>query len=292
MASGFFAILDDISAIMDDVATMTKIATKKTSGILGDDLAVNAEKSTGFTSSRELPVLWKIAKGSLLNKVIILPIAFTLSFFYPPAILVVLVLGGLFLSYEGGEKLLEWAMTIGKSKEEDANEEQHTTDEPDTAQDENSKVRSAVLTDFILSLEIVIIAMGTVLEEPILTQIIVVSIVALLATVGVYGLVALIVRLDDIGFYLLNKYGNRGVLPSVGRALVWVLPRLIKLLSVVGLIALLLVSGEIFMHYVPGLHYWVDEYVHFIPGFVQNFLISSLVGLLLALGIHALKPKH
>lgn len=288
MASGFFAVLDDIAALMDDMATMTKVATKKTAGILGDDLAVNAEKSTGFSSSRELPVLWKIAKGSLLNKIIILPFAFLLSYFYQPAILVILVLGGLFLAYEAGEKVLEWIQLLFNKSS--AEKTETSTNLSDTEQ-ENAKVKSAIFTDFILSLEIVIIAMGTVLEEPIFTQIVVVSAVALIATIGVYGIVALIIRLDDIGYYLTNKYGQRGFLPSLGRSLIWTLPRLIKLLSVVGLLALLLVSGEIFVHYVPGLQQFLEENVKFLPAVILNFIVSLIIGLVLAGATHLFKRK-
>ncbi|MFZ0596454.1 MAG: DUF808 family protein, partial [Flavobacterium sp.] len=192
MASGFFVLLDDIAAIMDDVAVMSKIAAKKTAGILGDDLAVNAEKASGFASSRELPVLWAISKGSLLNKIIILPIAFLLSAFLPDAIIVILVLGGLFLAYEGAEKIYEYIFP--HSHEESA---AGITDEVLTEEEileaEKGKVKSAIITDFILSVEIVIIALGTVIEQPLVQQIIVTSIIALIATIGVYGIVAVIV---------------------------------------------------------------------------------------------------
>ena len=199
MASGFFALLDDIAALMDDVATMSKISTKKTAGILGDDLAVNAEKASGFISSRELPVLWAITKGSFLNKLIILPLAFLLSAFFPPAIKVILVLGGMYLAYEGAEKIFEVLFHKSHKKENTNNTVQAVN-----KAEEKKKIKSAIFTDFILSVEIVIIALGTVLKEPLLTQILVVSIVALIATVGVYGIVALIVRMDDLGFRLIK----------------------------------------------------------------------------------------
>ncbi|HTG64948.1 MAG TPA: DUF808 family protein, partial [Flavobacterium sp.] len=194
MASGFFALLDDIAAIMDDVAVMSKVAAKKTAGILGDDLAVNAEKASGFASSRELPVLWAISKGSLINKIIILPIAFLLSAFFPLAIIIILVLGGLFLAYEGTEKIHEFFFHRHHDKIEIT--EQTFTEEEILAL-EKDKIKSAIVTDFILSVEIVIIALGTVIGQPITQQIAVVSIIALLATVGVYGIVALIVRMDE-----------------------------------------------------------------------------------------------
>jgi len=202
MASGFFALLDDIAAIMDDVAAMTKITTKKTAGILGDDLAVNAEKASGFVSSREIPVLWAITKGSMLNKLMILPLAFLLSAFIPWAIIVILILGGLYLAYEGAEKIYEFFVPHPKHE---TIELKRDFTEQELLDLEKTKIKSAIVTDFILSVEIVIIALGSVVNEPLVTQIIVVSIVALIATVGVYGIVALIVRMDDLGLKLINK---------------------------------------------------------------------------------------
>eukprot|EP01093_Parvamoeba_rugata_P019446 TRINITY_DN875_c0_g1_i1.p2 TRINITY_DN875_c0_g1~~TRINITY_DN875_c0_g1_i1.p2 ORF type:complete len:224 (+),score=48.87 TRINITY_DN875_c0_g1_i1:888-1559(+) len=214
MASGFFALLDDIATLMDDVAAMTKITTKKTAGILGDDLAVNAEKASGFVSSREIPVLWAITKGSFLNKLIILPLAFLLSAFLPWSVIVILVLGGLYLSYEGAEKIYEFFVPHPK---EVTKEFKGNFTEQELLDLEKTKIKSAIVTDFILSVEIVIIALGSVVGEPITTQIIVVSIVALIATVGVYGIVALIVRMDDFGLQLINKSnGGKGVLFSIG----------------------------------------------------------------------------
>ena len=203
MASGFFALLDDIATLMDDVVVMSKISTKKTAGILGDDLAVNAEKASGFVSSRELPVLWAISKGSFLNKLIILPLAFLLSAYYPPAVKVILVLGGLYLAYEGAEKIYEFFFHRKHKKKHIIHNAVEVSKE-EVLKLEKQKIKSAIFTDFILSVEIVIIALGTVLEKPILTQILVVSIVAIIATVGVYGIVALIVRMDDLGLRLLK----------------------------------------------------------------------------------------
>ena len=188
MASGFFALLDDIASLMDDVAAMSKIAGKKTAGILGDDLAVNAEKASGFVSSREIPVLWAITKGSFLNKLIILPIAFLLSAIFPLAITVILVLGGLYLAYEGAEKIYHFLKPHHHSKTEKV--ATNLTKE-EILLVEKEKIRSAIVTDFILSVEIIIIALGTVVQQPILTQIMVVTIIALIATVGVYGIVGI-----------------------------------------------------------------------------------------------------
>ena len=272
MASGFFALLDDIAALMDDVATMSKISTKKTAGILGDDLAVNAEKASGFVSSRELPVLWAITKGSFINKLIILPLAFLLSAFYPPAIKVVLVLGGLYLAYEGAEKVFEVIFHRNDKKEK----ADGVIKEVDSVE-ERKKIKSAIFTDFILSVEIVIIALGTVLEEPLLTQVLVVSVVALIATVGVYGIVALIVRMDDLGFRLIKmSNGSKGFLHFIGRFLVNALPWVIKSLSVIGTIALLLVAGGIFVHYIDFLHDVLPNW----PGIIRDFVIGLGMGAL------------
>ncbi len=260
MASGFFAILDDIGALMDDIAVTSKIATKKTAGILGDDLAVNAEKATGFLSSREIPVLWAITKGSFLNKLIILPIVFLLNFFFPIAIKILLVIGGVYLAYEGVEKIIEYLFHRKKTSGEVIEE---STLEEEEVNSEKSKISSAIKTDFILSLEIVIIALGTVIEKehPLLTQIIVVSLVAIIATIGVYGIVALIVRMDDAGFFLMRKSGNKGFFSGLGQILVKALPIVIKILGVVGTVALILVSGGIFHHNIDAVHHWVSDNV-------------------------------
>lgn len=270
MASGFFALLDDIAAIMDDVATMGKIATKKTAGILGDDLAVNAEKASGFVSSRELPVLWAITKGSLKNKIIILPIAFLLSAFLPKAIPIILIIGGMYLAYEGAEKIYEFFVPH-KSESHDAVET--PLSEAEILKLEKEKIKSAIITDFILSVEIVIIALGAVMGEPLLNQILIVSFVALLATVGVYGIVALIVRMDDFGLKLINlNEQDDSFSDKIGRVLVKALPWVIKSLGVIGTIALLLVSGGIFLHQIPFIH----DILHNIP-FILGELLSGIV---------------
>ncbi|MCO4821222.1 MAG: DUF808 domain-containing protein [Flavobacteriaceae bacterium] len=274
MASGFFALLDDIAALMDDVVVMTKVSTKKTAGILGDDLAVNAEKASGFVSSRELPVLWAITKGSFLNKLIILPFAFLLSAFLPWAVKVVLVLGGLYLAFEGAEKIFEYFFPHGHQTK--AEIKQNLSKE-EILTLEKKKVKSAIVTDFILSVEIVIIALGTVIGKPILFQILVVSIVAIIATVGVYGIVALIVRMDDFGVKLITmSNGKKGALNFIGKLLVKALPWVIKSLSVIGTIALLLVAGGIFIHNIEYLHHFLESW----PGFIRDFVIGLAIGLL------------
>jgi predicted DNA repair protein MutK len=251
---------------------MSKFAAKKTAGILGDDLAVNAEKASGFISSRELPVLWAIAKGSFINKVIILPIAFLLSAFSPVAVIVILVLGGLYLAYEGAEKIYEYFFPHEHAKHEillePLTEEQILTFE-------KQKIKSAIVTDFILSVEIVIIALGTVIGKPILSQILVVSIIAIIATVGVYGIVALIVRMDEAGLKLIQLSSKEGSFTkTVGNILVQALPKVIKSLSVIGTIALILVAGGIFVHNIDFLHHVLPQ----LPSIVTEFLIGLIIG--------------
>jgi len=270
MASSFFALLDDISVLMDDVATMSKVATQKTAGILGDDLAVNAEKSSSFLNNRELPVLWKITKASLLNKVMILPLAFLLSAFVPIVITIILIMGGVYLAYEGVEKIIGFLFHRGHKKQ--VKEIVGQTDEEQKNQ-EDEKVKSAVFVDFILSIEIVIIALSTVTENTILVQIIVVTFIALLATVGVYGIVALIVRMDDMGYKLIkankSKFTN-----TLGMGLVNALPWVIKTLNVVGTIALILVAGGIFTH---NLHL-VHDLISGIPKMLADTATGLVVG--------------
>lgn len=280
MASGFFAILDDIGALMDDVAVASKIATKKTAGILGDDLAVNAEKATGFLASRELPVLWAITKGSLLNKLIIVPIALLLNVFFPIAIKYILILGGFYLAYEGAEKIVEFFFHTPKTGEQVIKKTEETDGEA-----EKNKIKSAVTTDFILSVEIVIIALGTVLERSLGIQIMTVCVVALLATVGVYGIVALIVRMDDAGYNLIKRSNNKGIWCKLGNFLVKLLPIIIKCLAVVGTIALLLVSGGIFVHNIEYLHHIYPS----VSSTIKEFLIGLIAGIAVVLIVSGFK---
>lgn len=276
MASGFFAILDDIAALMDDVAVTSKVATQKTAGILGDDLAVNAEKATGFLSSREIPVLWAITKGSFINKLIILPVVFLLNWLYAPAINYILILGGLYLAFEGVEKIIEFLFHRDKEGHEVV--EEIVEDEKSDEELEKTKVKSAITTDFILSIEIVIIALGTVLEEshPFITQILVTSLVAFIATVGVYGIVALIVRMDDAGFKLIKKSNDKGFFGKLGHLLVKALPIVIKALGVIGTIALIMVAGGIFAHRIEFLH-------HILPSWSSNEVLKILKEVILGL---------
>ncbi|HLT87793.1 MAG TPA: DUF808 domain-containing protein [Sphingobacterium sp.] len=280
MASGIFAILDDIAALMDDVAVTAKVATRKTAGILGDDLAVNAEKATGFLSSREIPVLWAITKGSFINKLIIVPIALLLNAFFPIAIKIALILGGFYLAYEGAEKIIEYF--FHRSKDNAPTVEQK---EEESTEVEKAKIRSAITTDFILSVEIVIIALGTVLDKSLTIQILTVSVVALLATVGVYGIVALIVRMDDTGYRLIKYSNGSGFLSNVGRLLVKSLPVVIKSLSVIGTIALLLVSGGIFVHNIDYIHHLLPS----LPSVLKEFLVGLLAGVFVVVIVAGVK---
>jgi predicted DNA repair protein MutK len=283
MASGFFALLDDIASLMDDVGAMSKIAGKKTAGILGDDLAVNAEKASGFLSSREIPVLWAISKGSLLNKLIILPLAFLLSAFVPLAITIALLLGGFYLAYEGAEKIYEFFVPHHLPKSEKV---KTNLSKEEILSLEKGKIKSAVVTDFILSIEIVIIALGTVVKEPIWTQVFVVSIIALVATVGVYGIVAMIVRMDDLGLKLIKFNGEESSLSyTIGKFLVAALPVVIKSLSVIGTVALILVAGGIFVHNLEFLHDWL----HALPAILGEFIAGLLIGGICLLGVLVIK---
>lgn len=283
MASGFFALLDDIAALMDDVAVMSKVAAKKTAGILGDDLAVNAEKASGFVSSRELPVLWAITKGSFLNKLIILPIAFLLTAFIPWLINIILILGGLYLAYEGAEKIFEFFFPHEPVNKVELLEE---LSEEEILALEKTKIKSAIVTDFILSVEIIIIALGTVIEQDLWTQIMVVTVIAIIATVGVYGIVALIVRMDEAGYKMIQwSKGKKNINFHIGTLLVKALPRVIQFLAIVGTLALLFVSGGIFLHQIPFVHHYVD----FMPSWIAEFLLGLIVGMVCVFIVMAFK---
>jgi len=283
MTGGFFAIFDDIASLLDDAAVVTKVAAKKTTGILGDDLAVNAQKASGFAASRELPVLWAITKGSFRNKLIILPLAFLLSAFAPWTIVPILMLGGTYLAYEGVEKIYEYLA----GHQEKKSEEQRQLSEKELLKIETKKVKSAITTDFILSIEIVIIALGTVLDSSLFIQIIAVTAVAFLATVGVYGFVALLVRMDDFGFAMIEKAHNKkSITHKLGRLLVISLPKVIKALTIIGTFAMLLVAGGIFMHNIHQLH----ELLHFMPSLLGELFVGLVVGSI-AFSMHLIYAK-
>ena len=286
MASGFFVLLDDIGILMDDVLVMSKISAKKTAGILADDLAVNAEKASGFSSSRELPVLWAITKGSFLNKLIILPFVFLLSAFLPSAILVVLVAGGAYLAFEGVEKIVDYFFPHHTAI---VNPKAEVLTKPALVALESKKVKSAILTDFILSIEIIIIALGTVVNESIGMKLAVVTIISMVATVGVYGMVGLIVRMDDLGYKLVKaSKGQKNSLHFIGLGLVNALPLVVKSLSVVGTVALLLVSGGIFVHNVSFFHHFLEG----IPSMLRDLIIGASIGILTVLVVKLFKKIY
>lgn len=278
MASGIFLLLDDIAMLADDVAVASKIATQKTAAVLGDDLAVNAEKATGFDQSRELAIIWAITKGSLKNKAIILPIAFLLSSFAPSVIIYILICGGLFLLYEGAEKIEEYLF----HKKHHKNDVEILNSTKETILEiEQKKIKSAILTDFILSIEIIVIALGTVINEPLTVQIASTVFVALVATFGVYGLVALIVRMDNVGFWLIKKEHIKS-----GNFLISAMPKLIKLLAVVGTIAMILVGGGILAHNVEFFHhYFIDA----LPTLVNDLIIGLIMGAVVLVVIKSFK---
>lgn len=286
MASGILAVLDDVAMLLDDAAAMSKVAVKKTAGLLGDDLAVNAEKATGFHASRELPVIWSIAKGALINKLIILPIAFLLSAYTPWLIVPILLIGGAYLSYEGAEKVYEW-FTHPHIKKPAASE---TSDKKEILFSEKEKIKAAIRTDFILSVEIIVISLDTVIEQSLAIQVMVVSFIALVATAGVYGVVALIVRMDDSGFYLVERAKSlKGTVATAtsktGELLISSLPKIIRLLAIIGTIAMLLVGGGMYVHNIDALHHFVSV----VPTLLADLLVGLTIGMVLVFSMQLLK---
>ena len=280
MAAGFFALLDDVASLLDDVAAMTKVATKKTAGVLGDDLALNANQLTGIQASRELPIIWAVSKGSLLNKTIIVPAAFLLSAFLPAAVPLVLMIGGAYLCYEGVEKILHRLL-----HHDDAHADAHE-DTRDPAVVEQEKIRAAIRTDFILSLEIVVIALASFVGQPLMTLIA----VALILTAAVYGVVALIVKMDDLGLYWAARQ-NR-LLQMAGRALLWFAPKLLKALSVAGTAAMFIVGGHLWVENISALHHLAQHWTQGLGGFSAWWVdaalsvgVGSVVGLALYTGV-------
>ncbi|CAH0530081.1 DUF808 domain-containing protein [Vibrio hippocampi] len=271
-------LLDDITAVLDDVALLTKVAAKKTAGVLGDDLALNAHQVSGVTAERELPVVWAVAKGSLKNKCILVPAALLISFIAPWLINPLLLLGGLFLCFEGAEKILEKWFHHESDKEKAPTSAQMS--EQELKEYEKKKIAGAIRTDFILSAEIIVIALGTVQGQVIATQIIVVSLIALVMTIGVYGLVAGIVKLDDAGIYLVQTANGSGFKHSFGTGLITFAPKLMKTLTIVGTAAMFLVGGGIVVHNVPFIHHLVAPFeVQPILSIMVNGLTGLLAGL-------------
>lgn len=287
MASSLLALIDDIATILDDVAVLTKVAAKKTAGVLGDDLALNAQQVSGVQADRELPVVWAVAKGSMLNKVILVPAALAISALAPWAVTPLLMVGGAFLCFEGFEKLAH--KFLHSRAEQAARHEELVTALADPAIDlvavEKDKIKGAVRTDFILSAEIIAITLGTVAASPFLTQVTVLSGIAVIMTVGVYGLVAGIVKLDDAGLYLSRQGG--GAARSVGRAILVAAPWLMKALSVAGTAAMFLVGGGILTHGIAPLHHAIETLLQGSGGLVQ-LLLSSLLDALVGIAAGAL----
>ncbi|VUT06618.1 Inner membrane protein YedI [Klebsiella pasteurii] len=269
--SSLLTLLDDIATLLDDISIMGKLAAKKTAGVLGDDLSLNAQQVTGVRANRELPVVWGVAKGSLINKVILVPLALLISAFIPWAITPLLMVGGAFLCFEGVEKVLH-SLQARKHKEDPQVRRQRleALANQDPMAFERDKVKGAIRTDFILSAEIVAITLGIVAEAPLLNQILILSGIALLVTVGVYGLVGIIVKLDDMGYWLVEKTSS--LAQWSGKALLAIAPRLMKVLSIVGTLAMFLVGGGIVVHGIAPLHHAVENLAH-----GQNAVIASLL---------------
>ena len=254
-AGSLLALLDDITTILDDVAVLTKKATAKTAGVLGDDLALNAKQVSGVVASRELPVVWAVAKGSFLNKLILVPLALVISTVAPWAVLPLLMVGGAYLCYEGVEKIVHSLMHRGSGDSDHG--ETALTAGPDTELEESEKIRGAVRTDFVLSAEIITISLGTVAGESMLRQASVLAAIAVIMTVGVYGLVALIVKIDDAGLYL--EQSRHSAARRGGAAILIAAPWLMRSLSVLGTAAMFLVGGGIVTHGIPWLHHHIES---------------------------------
>lgn len=284
--ASLLTLLDDIAAVLDDVALMSKVAAKKTAGVLGDDLALNAQQVSGVAAEREIPVVWAVAKGSFKNKLILVPAALLISAFIPWLIMPLLLIGGLFLCFEGAEKILEKLFPHAHLHEDNAEESSDTSESVEEY--EKRKVAGAIRTDFILSAEIIVIALGTVTGTSIVTQILVVSLIAILMTIGVYGLVAGIVKLDDLGFYLERKSNGEGLKAKLGGALVAFAPKLMKMLAIVGTAAMFLVGGGIVVHNVPAIHHLIEPIImdfrgHTIATAIVPTLLNGVIGVIAGL---------
>ncbi|SLU62333.1 DUF808 domain-containing protein [Klebsiella variicola] len=276
--SSLLTLLDDIATLLDDISVMGKLAAKKTAGVLGDDLSLNAQQVTGVRANRELPVVWGVAKGSFINKVILVPLALLISAFIPWAITPLLMLGGAFLCFEGVEKVLH-SLEARKHKEDPAQRQQRlqALAERDPLAFERDKVKGAIRTDFILSAEIVAITLGIVAEAPLLNQILILSGIAILVTIGVYGLVGVIVKLDDMGYWLAEK--RAALAQWLGKGLLVVAPWLMKVLSIVGTLAMFLVGGGIVVHGIAPLHHAIEQWSAGLGGILASLLpvIANLV---------------
>ena len=303
--ASLLALIDDIASVLDDVALMTKVAAKKTAGVLGDDLALNAQQVSGVRAERELPVVWAVAIGSLKNKLILVPAALAISRFIPWAVTPLLMLGGLYLCLEGVEKLAHrW---LHKAGDDDARHAEQLAaaladEKVDLATFEADKIKGAIRTDFVLSAEIVVIALGTVADQPFTTQVAVLSGIGLIMTVGVYGVVAGVVKMDDLGLHLLTRSG--ALARTIGRGLLLAAPRLMKALTVIGTAAMFMVGGGILTHGLP-LHHFIAHAAELAGGLpavggvlraVTPLLLDVLVGIvggsLTLLGVKAVSAAR
>lgn len=289
MPSTLLTLLDDIATVLDDVAVLSKVAAKKTAGVLGDDLALNADQVSGVRPERELPVVWAVCKGSFVNKLILVPIALMLSVWLPALVLPLLMLGGLYLCFEGAEKLAHRFLHSSdeiKQEHQDLVLELANNPNTDLATLERDKIKGAIRTDFILSAEIIVITLGTVADATLTTRILVVAGMALAMTVGVYGVVAGIVKIDDVGLHLSRKVN--ALARSTGNALLWVAPRFMKALSILGTAAMFLVGGGILLHGIEVAHHFSEGLVHaagavagvgVILGPISGMLINGAAGI-------------
>ena len=290
MANSLLVLLDDIATILDDVALMSKMAAKKTAGVLGDDLALNAQQVSGVKADRELPVVWSVAKGSFVNKLILVPLALLISVIAPWLINPLLMLGGLFLCYEGVEKVIH-SLHHKKAKTSEQAEKELENLNVDLATFEKDKIKGAIRTDFILSAEIIVISLGTVAAATFGIKVAVLSVIAILMTIGVYGLVAMIVKIDDLGFYLVKQ--TSALKQRIGQGLLAFAPKLMRTLTIVGTIAMFLVGGGIINHTIPLFHHFTEDsvdYIEHIPNVgsiigaltptLLNFVIGFIAGLI------------
>ncbi|EOI3558490.1 DUF808 domain-containing protein [Cronobacter turicensis] len=301
--SSLLTLLDDIATLLDDISMMGKLAAKKTAGVLGDDLSLNAQQVTGVRANRELPVVWAVAKGSLLNKLILVPLALIISAFAPWAITPLLMVGGAFLCFEGVEKVVH-SLHARKHKETPEQKQQRLNDiaKQDPKLYERDKVKGAVRTDFILSAEIVAITLGIVAEAPLLNQVLVLSGIAILVTLGVYGIVGVIVKLDDMGYWLADK--RSALARGVGKGLLVTAPWLMKALSILGTVAMFLVGGGIVVHGIAPLHHAIEYWAQGLGGIgaavmptVLNLVLGFIIGALVLAVVSLIgrlrrKPAH
>lgn len=288
--ASLLTLLDDISVILDDVSIMTKVAVKKTAGVLGDDLALNAEQVSGVKADRELPVVWAVAKGSFVNKLILVPLALLISAIYPPLVTFLLMCGGVYLAYEGAEKIIHkfWPHILPHDEDQIARLRANADETIDLVAFEKDKIKGAVRTDFILSAEIIVIALGSAVGATLLEKSLVLSIIAIGITVGVYGLVAGIVKMDDLGLYLMKQTSNAK--QKIGGFLLSAAPKLMKFLSIAGTLAMFLVGGGILVHGIDFLHHEVEDLAHLTGIFesITTMLLNALVGLVVGVIVVAI----